>query len=132
MTLAGTLLGRYLLYRALLIKWRPKVMAIEESKDLSTLLLDELIKKNNLVNKPSRLLWGFKVYWSLDVYCAPGYVSLDMKSGFLDSSGRGEKKKKKKGNDYAWRDHQLDVDNEEPMVASVAVDEPGLRLSILW
>nr|GEX75062.1 zf-CCHC domain-containing protein/UBN2 domain-containing protein [Tanacetum cinerariifolium] len=29
--------------RALQIKWRPKVTAIEESKDLSTLLLDELI-----------------------------------------------------------------------------------------
>nr|GEX51507.1 hypothetical protein [Tanacetum cinerariifolium] len=29
--------------RALLTKWRPKVMAIEESKDLSTLPLDELI-----------------------------------------------------------------------------------------
>ncbi|GJY66430.1 zf-CCHC domain-containing protein [Tanacetum coccineum] len=29
--------------RALPTKWRPKVMAIEESKDLSTLLLDELI-----------------------------------------------------------------------------------------
>ncbi|GJX79689.1 reverse transcriptase domain-containing protein, partial [Tanacetum coccineum] len=31
------------LLRALLTKWRPKVMAIEESNDLSTLLLDELI-----------------------------------------------------------------------------------------
>ncbi|GJU72475.1 zf-CCHC domain-containing protein [Tanacetum coccineum] len=31
--------------RALPTKWRPKVMAIEESKDLSTLLLDELIAK---------------------------------------------------------------------------------------
>ncbi|GJW79719.1 hypothetical protein Tco_0143694 [Tanacetum coccineum] len=31
------------LLRALLTKWRPKVMAIEESKDLSTLSLDELI-----------------------------------------------------------------------------------------
>ncbi|GKF18400.1 hypothetical protein Tco_0063318, partial [Tanacetum coccineum] len=30
--------------RALPTKWRPKVMAIEESKDLSILLLDELIR----------------------------------------------------------------------------------------
>ncbi|GJX52782.1 hypothetical protein Tco_0281151 [Tanacetum coccineum] len=30
--------------RALPTKWRPKVTAIEESKDLSTLLLDELIE----------------------------------------------------------------------------------------
>ncbi|GKB22676.1 hypothetical protein Tco_0862077 [Tanacetum coccineum] len=30
--------------RALLTKWRPKVMTIEESKDLSTLPLDELIR----------------------------------------------------------------------------------------
>ncbi|GKF53844.1 hypothetical protein Tco_0160754, partial [Tanacetum coccineum] len=29
--------------RALLKKWRPKVTAIEESKDLSTLFFDELI-----------------------------------------------------------------------------------------
>ncbi|GJR51521.1 reverse transcriptase domain-containing protein [Tanacetum coccineum] len=32
------------LLKALPTKWRPKVTAIEESKDLSTLLLDELIK----------------------------------------------------------------------------------------
>ncbi|GKA51149.1 zf-CCHC domain-containing protein [Tanacetum coccineum] len=43
--------------RALPTKWRPKVTAIEESKDLSTLLLDELIgnlKVNEVVLRRTR------------------------------------------------------------------------------
>ncbi|GJX16189.1 hypothetical protein Tco_0217021 [Tanacetum coccineum] len=116
--------------RAFLTKWRPKVTATEESKDLSTLLLDELI----VTKKPHvRIVMMRNMLWLLGIsrnYLEEEENSFVNRTTTKRPSKKQRKKRKEKNIVGGWSNGNEDDDPKKDEICLMVHESNEVRLKV--